>query len=297
MLAVPTETSVEPIDLDNDICVLQTVQTGPIRNLIAALKEIMADLNIIINKKELKITNYDKKHTCLCDVHVTFDKHYCSTEKINISANALHLFKLVSKVTPNDVLGFHISRRDYNDGSVEALGIQFDNQKCGQLTNYKMRLFNPEEEEIELPENIEYDSISIMPSVEFQKIIQTFNSLTDRVRIESIGDAIFFSAIGPWADTQICRRECSSSSSGSAEARATESIQFKKKPSAVNVIRGEFPLKCLLNIIKLTQSSPTIELYLNNGLPFMAKYLIGSNMGYVRVCVAPLPPATTHSIS
>jgi proliferating cell nuclear antigen PCNA len=292
MLAVPTETSVEPIDFENDVCVLQTVQTGPIRNLVAALKEIMADLNIIINKKELRITNYDKKHTCLCDVHVTFDKHYCSKEKITISANALHFFKLVSKVTPNDVLGFHISSRDYNDGSVEALGIQFDNQKCGQITNYKMRLFNPDEEELELPENIEYDSISIMPSVEFQKIIQTFNSLTDRVRIESIGDAIYFSAIGPWADTQICRRECTG-----ADNRATESIQFKKKPHVANVIRGEYPLKCLLNVIKLTQSSPTIELHLKNDMPFIVKYLIGSNLGSVRVCVAPVPPTNTSYLA
>jgi proliferating cell nuclear antigen len=294
-MANSVKSSVEPIDFENDECVLQTVQTGPIRNLAVALKEIMTDLNMTITEKELKITSYDKKHTCLCDVHITFEHHHCKKKKITICANALHFFKLISKVTPNDILGLHISNRDYNDGSVSALGIQFDNSRCSQITNYKMRLFNPDEDELDLPENIEYDSISVMPSAGFQKIIQDFNGLTDRIRIESIGDSIIFSALGQWADAQICRRE--SDSTNAATDKASETIQFKKKPDAANVIRGEFPFKCLTNIIRFTQSSPIIELHLKNGMPLIVKYLLGSNMGYARLCVAPLPPATTSVLN
>jgi proliferating cell nuclear antigen len=284
----------DQINHATDAVILQTVQVTPIRHLFNALKDLATDLNAIIDNNELKITNYDKRHTSLIDVHIRFDLHVCRPQKISICANSLRLFKLISKATNNDVMGLYISDHDYNDGSVSKLGIQFNNKNFNQQTNFKMDMFEPEEEELVLPE-VDYDGIIVMTSAGFQKIIHDFNGgLVDKIRIESIGDEVVFSAVGQWCDIRISRKEFSASDTkGAAADKATDMIQFKKKPHASNVIRGEFPFKCLMNITRLTQLSPTLEIYLKNDLPLIVKYHIGSDMGFIRICVAPLPPQTT----
>lgn len=279
--------NIEQINHATDIIVLQTVQITPIRYLFNALKDLVTDLNIIIDQNEMKITNFDKKHTSLIDVHIRFDHHVCRPQKINICANSHWMFKLIYKSSPNDILGLYISDNNYNDGTVSKLGIQFNNKLCNQQSNYKMNLFNPEGDELEIPE-CDYDGIIVMTSAGFHKIIHDFSGIADKIRIESIGDEVIFSADGPWCDSRISRKEFTESDKSVSE-KASDMIQFKKKPDKANVIRCEFPFKCLLNITRLTQLSPTIEIYLNNNMPLIVKYHVGSDMGYIRICVTPVP--------
>jgi hypothetical protein len=46
----------------------------------------------------------------------------------------------------------------------------------------------------------------------------------------------------------------------------------------------------LNNIIKCTPLSPHLELFLENDLPLIVKYGIGSEMGHIKMCLSPLPP-------
>jgi hypothetical protein len=55
-------------------------------------------------------------------------------------------------------------------------------------------------------------------------------------------------------------------------------------------MQGEFPIKCLNNIIKCTPLSQHLELFLENDLPLIVKYGIGSEMGHIKMCLSPLPP-------
>lgn len=308
-----SESAVESINHDTDVCVLQTMQTGPIRNLITAFKDLVTDLNITITKKELRIISMDRQHTVLVDACIKFDLHHCTEQKIFISVNALYLFKLISKVTPNDVLGLHISRSKYNDGSVSDLGIQFDNAKHGQQINYSLRLQNPEESEIPPPIDVEYDSISTMPSTGLQKIIQLMNGVSDRVRIESVGSAIIFSAVGGWADTRITRGEfveggaatdptpstapstatSKAGAEGADKAGVIETVSFKKKPDATMVIRGEFSYKSLANVSRMASLSPVVEIRMANNRPLMISYSVGSDMGKANVYISSLPQVSS----
>jgi hypothetical protein len=72
--------------------------------------------------------------------------------------------------------------------------------------------------------------------------------------------------------------------------KTAETIKFKKKPDPSVVMQGEFPIKCLNNIIKCTPLSPHLELFLENDLPLIVKYGIGSEMGHIKMCLSPLPP-------
>ena len=281
----------------NNVLTMQTIQISPIRNLFSALKDLVPDVTMIIDKSGMKIINFDKNHTALVAVQLRFEKHVlCIPEnerkdrkedKIIICANSLHLFKLISNTSNDDLFSMYIEKKDYNEGSVSHLGLQYDNGKIQQCNNYKLRLFEPEEEELEFPE-VNYSAIIHMPSAGFQKIIRDLTGLSDRIKIESVGDDLIFSSVGSFSTARIFRREQNPDSLDPCDKN--DAIKFKKKPDPSVCMCGEFALKSLNNIIKCTPLSQHLEIYLENDLPLIVKYSIGSDMGNIRLCLTPLPP-------
>ena len=275
------------MDTNNNVLTMQTIQIAPIRNLYSALKDLVPDVTMIIDKNGMKIINFDKNHTTLVAVRMKFEKHECEPDKIVICANSLHLFKLISNTSNDDLFSMFIERADYNDGSVSHLGLQYDNGKIQQCNNYKLRLFEPDEDELEVPE-VSYSAIIHMPSTGFQKIIRDLTGLSDRIKIESVGDDLIFSCEGQFARSKIFRTEQKPDSPIMDDKM--DAIKFRKKPDPSSVMCGEFPLKSLNNFIKCTPLSQNLEIYLENDLPLIVKYDIGSDMGDIKLCLSPLPP-------
>lgn len=275
------------MDIDNNVLTMQTIQIAPIRNLYSALKDLVPDVTMIIDKEGMKIINFDRNHTTLVAVRMKFEKHECVPDKIVICANSLHLFKLISNTSNDDLFSMYIDKEDYRDGSVSHLGLQYDNGKINQCNNYKLRLFEPEEDELEVPE-VSYSAIIHMPSVGFQKIIRDLTGLSDRIKIESVGDDLIFSCEGQFAKSRIFRTE--QKPDASILDDKMDAIKFRKKPGASTVMSGEFPIKSLNNFIKCTPLSQNLEIYLENDLPLIVKYDIGSEMGDIKLCLSPLPP-------
>jgi len=275
------------MNIQNNVLTMQTIQIPPIRHLSSALKDLVPDLTMIIDKQKLKIINYDKNHTSLVAVELKFEKHQCIPDKIVICANSLHLFKLISNTSNDDLFSMYIDKEDYHDGSVSHLGLQYDNGKINQCNNYKLRLFEPEEDELEVPE-VSYSAIIHMPSAGFQKIIRDLTGLSDRIKIESVGDDLIFSCEGQFAKSRIFRTE--QKPDVTVLEDKMDAIKFRKKPGASVVMSGEFPIKSLNNFIKCTPLSQNLEIYLENNLPLIVKYDIGSEMGDIKLCLSPLPP-------
>jgi proliferating cell nuclear antigen len=275
------------MNIENNVLTMQTIQIAPIRNLYSALKDLVPDVTMIIDKDGMKIVNFDRNHTTLVAVRMKFEKHDCIPDKIVICANSLHLFKLISNTSNDDLFSMYIERDDYREGSVSHLGLQYDNGKINQCNNYKLRLFEPEEDELEVPE-VSYSAIIHMPSVGFQKIIRDLTGLSDRIKIESVGDDLIFSCEGQFAKSRIFRTEQRPDDTTLDDKM--DAIKFRKKPGASTVMSGEFPIKSLNNFIKCTPLSQNLEIYLENDLPLIVKYDIGSEMGDIKLCLSPLPP-------
>jgi len=274
------------MEKEKNVLTMQTIQISPIRNLFSALKDLVPDVTMIMEKEGMKIVNFDKNHTTLVAVRLKFETYICDPDKIVICANSLHLFKLISNTSNDDLFSMFIEKEDYHDGIVSHLGLQYVNGKIQQCNNYKLRLFEPDEEELEIPE-VNYSAIIHMPSAGFQKIVRDLTGLSDRIRIESVGDDLIFSCVGPFAQSRIYRTE--QKNDAILDDDKTDAIKFRKKPDASVVMCGEFPLKSLNNFIKCTPLSQNLEIYLENNLPLIVKYDIGSNMGDIRLCLCPLP--------
>ncbi len=259
---------------------IHSVQVSPIRNMITALKDVLTDASITFTKEGMKIINFDKTHTILVNVLLhadRFEKYRCDPDKIIVCANTLHLFKVISTMSNDDTLSIYIDKADYHDGIVSHLGLQYDNGDIKQRYSQKLRLIEPDTEELVVPD-VEYSTVINMPTTDFQKIVRDLTGISDRIEIKSVGNDLIFSCEGDFASSRIYRSE------------SDGYMEFINKPDVSVVVQGEFSLKSLSHFIKCTPLCSHLELYLGNDLPLIVKYDVAS-LGEIRMCLADLPSA------
>lgn len=264
--------------MSNNVLTIKTVQIAPFRILMSALKDILMETNILFTKQGIKIINMDKSHTVLVNLLLpaeNFELFECKLDKIIIGVNMFHLFKLINTIDNDDTLTIYIDNEDFTDGVVHYLGLKFDNGNIKQTKIQKLRLIEPDQDEMDVPE-VKFSSIINMPSNDFQKIIRDLGCISEKIEIKSVGNELIFLCNGQFAKAEIRRSECNGN------------MEFVKKKDNNYIIQGEFSLKNLSYFIKCTNLCNQIELYLENDLPLIIKYSVAS-LGEIRLCLAPLP--------
>ena len=257
---------------------IKTVQIAPFRVLMTALKDILLETNISFQPDGIRIINMDKSHTILAHLFLDatkFEYYYCKFPRIIVGVNMFHLFKLINTIDNDDTLTIYIDEKEYNDGVVDQLGLKFENGDIKQCKIQKLKLIEPDEEELELPD-VKFSSVINLPSSDFQKIIRDFTYLSERLEIKSAGEELIFKANGPFAMCELRRTECDGN------------MAFIHKENSNKVIQGVFSLKNLGYFIKCTNLCGQIEMYLENDLPLVVKYSVAS-LGEIKLCLAPLP--------
>ena len=263
---------------DSNILSIKTVQISPFRTLMTALKDILLETNITFTPEGVKIINMDKSHTVL--VHMilkseNFEFYQCNTDKIIIGVNMYHLFRLINSIDNDDTLTIYIDPKDYVDGIVSHLSLKFENGDIKQCKTQKLRLIEPEKDELEYPEVV-FSSIINLPSSDFQKIIRDLSCISDKLEIKSVGDELIFKCSGNFACAEIHRAETNGG------------MEFVLKQNTSKITQGIFSLKNLGYFIKCTNLCNQIEIYLENDLPLVVKYNVAS-LGEIKLCLSPLP--------
>jgi proliferating cell nuclear antigen len=263
---------------DGNVLTIKTVQIAPFRTLMTALKDILLETNITFEPDGIRIINMDKSHTILAHLYLAaqnFEFYECKKEKIIIGVNMFHLFKLINSIDNDDTLTIYIESSDYVDGIVSHLALKFENGEIKQCKTQKLRLIEPEPEELQYPD-VKFSSIINLPSADFQKIIRDLSCISDKLEIKSVGNELIFKCSGQFASAEIHRAE------------SDGSMGFILKQDSSKIIQGEFSLKNLGYFIKCTNLCQQIEVYLENDLPLVVKYDVAS-LGSIRLCLAALP--------
>ena len=262
---------------NGNVLTIKNVQIAPFRTLMTALKDILLETNICFRKDGIRIINMDKSHTMLAHCSLgaeNFEYYDCKEEKILIGVNMFHLFKLINTIDNDDTLTMYIEEKDYYDGIVAYLGLKFENGDIKQCKIQKLRLIEPDNEELQVPD-VKFSSILNMPSTDFQKIIRDLSIISDKLELKSCGSELIFKCIGQFAKAEIRRTE------------SQGGMEFLKKDDN-KIVQGIFSLKNLSYFIKCTNLCNQIEMYLENDLPLIVKYNVAS-LGEIKLCLAQLP--------
>jgi proliferating cell nuclear antigen len=157
----------------------------------------LLESNITFQKDGMRIVNMDKSHTILVHLHLlaeNFEFYECKKDKIIIGVNMFHLFKLINTIDTDETLSIYIENEDYNDGIVENLVLKFENKQKEQCKIQKLKLIEPEHEELNIPD-VAFSSIINLPSNDFQKIIRDLHSISDKLEIKSIKNQLIFTIV------------------------------------------------------------------------------------------------------
>lgn len=265
---------------DGNVLTIKTVQIAPFRTLMTALKDILLETNISFRPDGIRIINMDKSQTILVHLFLdaqNFEFYECKKEKIIIGVNMFHLFKLINSIDNDDTLTIYIENADYYAGIVSHLALKFENGDIKQCKTQKLKLIEPEQDEIVIPD-VDFSSIINLPSQDFQKIIRDLSCISDKLEIKSVGNELIFKCQGQFASAEIHRAE------------ADGSMEFLSEQDSTKVVQGEFSLKNLGYFIKCTNLCSQVEMYLENDLPLVVKYEVAS-LGNIRLGLVPLPSA------
>ena len=265
---------------EENVLTIKTVQIAPFRTLMTALKDILLETNITFEPDGMRIINMDKSHTILVHLFLSaqnFEFYECKKDKIIIGVNMFHLFKLINTIENDETLTIYIENSDYIDGIVSYLTLKYENDEIKQCKSQKLRLIEPDPEELQYPD-VTFSSIINLPSVDFQKIIRDLSCISEKLEIKSVGNELIFKCSGQFASAEIHRAE------------SDGSMSFTLKQDSSKIIQGEFSLKNLGYFIKCTNLCQQIEVYLENNLPLVVKYNVAS-LGEIKLCLASIPPS------
>lgn len=263
----------------NNVFTCQTMKITNIGKLMTALKDILVETNMTIKPDGIRILNMDKSHTILVHLFLeakNFDFYECKKDIIVIGLNMGQLYKLLQNVHQTDTLSIYIENCDYMDGIVSHLTLRSENAENNQCKTQKLKMIEPEFEELQYPNDVRFSSIITLPSNDFQRIIRDLSAISDKVEIRTVGNELTFKASGHFAQSEILRTE------------KENSMTFKEKQESSKIIQGEFSLKNLSYLTRCTNLCSEVEIYLENDLPLVVQYKVAS-LGSIKLCVSTLP--------
>ena len=136
--------------------------------------------------------------------------HICNNHKqiTEISKTNWHILSDMDTLEwiNDDTLTIYIENQDYKDGIVNDLSLKFENGDIKQSKIQKLRLIEPDNEEMTVP-NVKFSSIINIPSIDFQKIIRDLANISEKLEIKSVGNELIFKCVGQFAQAEIRRAE------------------------------------------------------------------------------------------
>lgn len=252
---------------------IRTVQAGAFRVLIEALKEILTEANLEFDQNGIKVMSVDETHTVLVYLrlhHDRFESFYCPAKYI-LGVNMIYFFKLIKTMGNNDNLTLYLPASNPN-----KLGIRMENAEKSTVTNYFLKLFDTNVDEISIP-NLNFSNVIHMQSLDLQKICRDMNALGEKLDMEitSSGPDLVFRCEGDFAEQETIMSENNST------------LKIQRNGTVSEVVQGIFQLKHLVLFTKCTSLCPSIEMYLKNDYPLILKYTV-ANLGEVKLVLAPI---------
>jgi proliferating cell nuclear antigen len=262
----------DTLNANGNLFEIKTIQAAAFRTLIEALKEILTEANLEFDSTGIKIMAMDETHTVLVYLRLysdRFNEYFCPAKHV-LGINMIYLFKLIKTMGNDDSLTLYLPGNNPN-----KLGIRMENATKSTTTNYFLKIFDTNVEEIQIP-SLSFTSIIHMPSSDFQKICRDMNGLGDgeKVEITSTGGDLLFKCLGDFAEQETVISE-------------NTSMKVQRTSRTTEIVQGIFQLKHLVLFTKCTNLCPAIEIYLKNDYPLIIRYTV-ANLGEVKLVLAPI---------
>jgi proliferating cell nuclear antigen len=241
---------------------LKTVQATAIKSLLEVLKDIITDVNVYFDSTGMKIIAFDVARVTLVHVNLSADnfEEYSCPKDLVLGINVVNTFKLLKSISNTDILTIT------HDQENLIITVSNDGKKC--TSRFTIRLLDLNEDILEIPENADSKTYeTLIPSIDFQKIIRDMSNIGTDMVIKRSGSSIEFSCEGDFAEKNTIIEQ-------------TDDIDC--------TVAGTFSLKYLSMFTKATILCPIVQIVQeNDDSPIILKYTI-ANLGELKFYLAPV---------
>jgi proliferating cell nuclear antigen len=120
-----------------------------------------------------------------------FEDYSCPTEII-AGINISNTYKLLKSITSNDTLSMAINDSEFMD-------IMISNEDKKSSTKFRLKLLEIDEEILEVPD-LAMDTITTIPSIDFQRICRDMGNLATEITIQRNNTNLTLSCAGDFAN-------------------------------------------------------------------------------------------------
>jgi proliferating cell nuclear antigen len=241
---------------------LQTIQASALKTIFEVLKDIVKDVNVYFSPAGMRIQTFDIAKVTLVHMFLpaeNFERYECEEEMI-AGLNMDNTYKLLKSITNNDSLTLRMDGR-------EVLDIEIENTTKHTSTTFHLKLLDINEDDLHIPD-IEFDVVTTMPSVDFQRITRDMANLSSEITIIRTSDAIELQCVGDFAD-QKTSIEC-----------VHQDIE--------DPVDGTYALKYINTYTKATNLCSSVQIFQFRHIeerPIVFRYAI-ANLGEIRFYLA-----------
>lgn len=242
---------------------LRTIQATSFRNIFEVLKDIINDVNIYFDSKGVHIDTLDTARVSLVHVFLAaenFEEYSCPAQVVIAGINISNTYKLLKSITPNDTLSMAINDCEFMD-----IMIQNDDKKSS--TRFRLKLLEIDEEILDVPD-VPMDTITTIPSIDFQRLCRDMGNLSNEITIHRDLKNLTLSCRGDFANQSTC----------------IECPDVVKKP-----VGNSYSLKYINLFTKSTGMSSNVQLIQssdNADMPIVVRYSV-ANLGEMKFYLAP----------
>jgi proliferating cell nuclear antigen len=241
---------------------LRTIQASSFRNIFEVLKDIINDVNIYFDAKGVHIDTLDTARVSLVHVFLAaenFEEYSCPTDII-AGINISNTYKLLKSITGNDTFSMAINDSEYMD-------IMIRNEDKKSSTKFRLKLLEIDEEILEVPD-IDMDTITTVPSIDFQRICRDMGNLSNEIVIQRELNNLQLACTGDFAN---------------------QTTSISCPDAAKNPTGNTYSLKYINLFTKATGMCSNVQLFQSSedpDMPIIVRYSI-ANLGEMKFYLAP----------
>lgn len=266
------------VNLATDVMVLSTPQTGPLRKTFGAIKELLSDLTVVVDRAGgMSISGVHIEKDYVVDTALCFDTHHCLHAQVTFSVSAQAFSRLLNKAQPNDSIHLFVPESSYVDGYVEYVHFQFEAPAgAGGEPGRAFTLCLPTLNEISpqytrIRETV-YPVRVTMVSAQFQKDMTALDLGGEALLIEMRGGDCFFSNH---------RKNCSLVSGRIHYPNVSDAADSPAPYAA------RFPFTTVKRVTKCTGLSAHVTICLAADQSLGIHFSIGDEFGHANIYLTP----------
>ena len=269
---------------DQYIFELRTMQTGLIKSLIEALKEIIVEANLECSPQGIKVLTKNANETRIILLILNgnkFQYYNCKKEKLHMGVRICDLYKLVKGLNNNSTFAMYMDNDDEDN-----VGIVIDNNENKTNTTFTLKLYSLDVLASNSSASCQFSAIISIGSSFFQKTCRDMATLGTKIRLTANNGKLTIS----------CNKGNNVDEPYTQETVIAESDRYMKFwVKNKEIIQAEYYLKDIIAFTKCSNIAGDgyAKIYMDSKLPLVIEYNVG-NMGSIKMLLNPIQTKSTN---